>query len=283
MKKTDISLLICTIFTAVLMCSCKFNLSNSKYLERPDVYIESDHFEISGAYISTQTKSITIYRQNVSDRDDAEIERVAILYPDGAEETDNQTFKHKDYMVLVNDEYRYYLRFTDNNGVRNRTEWSAPKKITSGGVSNEADLRYDTKNLKYTYDPDTMVIKLPTGQDFDAPSASVITDIAQYNAALVFQYDDVIQSFAIDDTTNVNLKALLPTDFLYKDIKLLGIVGQKTEYNSKDAQLKKCIKWTKLSPLSIVNAAGNSLTTIRLDPKYGKEGTDYSTVSDNEN
>jgi len=282
MKKTEISLLICTLFTALLMCGCNFNLSDKKYLERPDVYVKDGYFDIRGAYISSQTKCITIYRQNVTDRDDAEIERVAILYPDGAEEKENQTFSHEDRMVVVNEKYRYYLRFTDINGIRNRTEWSEPKKLESGGVSNFSLLCYDTHNLKYTYYPDTMELKL-LGGTFDAPSATAIADIANYNAALVFQYDDVIQSFEIDETASVNLKALLPNDFLYKDITLLGIIGQKTVYNKKDTQVKDRIMWTPLSPLSIENEAGNKMDTIRLDPKYGQEGTDYSLISDNEN
>lgn len=282
MKKTKISLLMCTFFTAVLLCSCNFNLSDKKYLERPDVYVKDGYFDIRGAYISSQTKCITIYRQDVTDREDSEIERVAIIYPDGAEEKENQTFSHEDRMVVVNELYRYYLRFTDINGVRNRTEWSEPKKLTNGGVDNHSLLCYDTHNYRYTYYPDTMVIELLSG-DFDAPASSAITDIASYNAALVFQYDDVIQTFEIADTTNVNLKALLPNDFLYKEITLLGIVGQRTVYNSKDTQVKERIMWTPLSPLSIENQAGNKLETIRLDPKYGQEGTDYSLISDNEN
>ena len=281
MKKTEISLLICAFFTAVLLCSCNFNLSDKKYLERPDVYVKDGYFDIRGAYISSQTKCITIYRKDVTDREDSEIERVAIIYPDGAEEKENQTFSHEDRMVVVNELYRYYLRFTDINGVRNRTEWSEPKKLANGGVDNHSLLCYDTHNLRYTYSPDTMVIKLRTG-DFDAPAASAITDIAKYNASLVFQYDDVIQTFEIDDTTDVNLKALLPNDFLYKDITLLGIVGQKTVYNSKDTNVKERIMWTPLSPVAIENEAGNKLDTIKLEPKYGQEGTDYSLVSDNE-
>ena len=281
MKKTEISLLICAFFTAVLLCSCNFNLSDKKYLERPDVYIKDGYFDIRGAYISSQTKCITIYSQDLTDREDSEIERVAIIYPDGAEEKENQTFSHEDRMVVVNELYRYYLRFTDINGVRNRTEWSEPKKLASGGVDNHSLLCYDTHNLRYTFYPDTMVIKLRTG-DFDAPAASAITDIAKYNASLVFQYDDVIQTFEIDDTTDVNLKALLPNDFLYKDITLLGIVGQRTVYNSKDTNVKERIMWTPLSPVAIENEAGNKLDTIKLEPKYGQEGTDYSLVSDNE-
>ena len=282
MKKTEISLLICAFFTAVLLCSCNFNLSDNKYLERPDVYVENGYFGISGAYISSQTKCITIYRQNVTDREDSEIERVAILYPEGAEEKENQTFLHKDSMVVVNELYRYYLRFTDINGARNRTEWSEPKKLANGGVDNHSLLCYDTHNYKYTYYPDTMELKLSSGEDFDAPAASAISNIASYNAALVFQYDDVIQTFEIGDTANVNLKALLPNNFLYKPITLLGIVGQKTIYNSKDTQLKERIMWTPLSPVAIQNKVGKTLDTIELDPKFGNEGTDSSLISDNE-
>lgn len=283
MKKTELSLLICTFFISLLMCGCKFNLTNSKYLDRPDVLDQGDHFQIVVPKINKNTTSVTIYRKNVHEKEDSEIERVAILYPKGAEDTTDLNLYHDDYMVILDEEYRYFLRFTDDKGIRNRTEWSDAKKLTSGGASNKDQLLYDVNDLAYVWDPDTMIIKLPTGQDFTAPDNSVITDIASYKPALVFQRGETIQTFEVDDTKIVNLKALLPEDFLYVDISLLGIVGQKVKTNSEDANVKQSITWTRLAPVTIEDSVGIELSTIKLEPEHGEAGFDYSTTSDNEN
>lgn len=280
MKKTEISLLICAFFTAVFMCGCKFNLTNTKYLNRPDVRIHEGYFEIVAPYISNNTESITIYRQNVHESTESEIERVAILFPKGSDNPDDQTFYYEDERVLSEGEYRYYLRFKDTNGSRNRTEWTEKVKLERGGASNNSQLAYSVNDLRYEYDADTMIMKLPSGSDFSAPPATIITDIAAYKPALVFQTGDIIQVFEVDDTKNVNLKALLPEEFLYKDVYLLGVLGQKTENNSQDENVKKCISWTKLAPVTVKTPLDG---IIRLEPEYGKQGADYSTTSDNEN
>ena len=285
MKKTKISLLFCAFFTIILMCGCKFNLTDSKYLDRPDVNVFPGYFQIVGSYISNNTESITIYRQNirgVENLDNQEIERVAVLFPKGPDTTENQTFHYEDYCVLADGEYRYYVRFTDENGVRNRTEWTAALKLQSGGATNGNQIAYTVNDLKYNYDEQTMIMTLPSGSDFTAPdsSSSPIPHIGSYSPALVFQTGDVVQVFKITDTTNVPLKALLPESFLHKDIKLLGIVGQYTEVNKKDDTIVKQISWTNLTPVTIRNAREGF---IRLDPEHGEDGNDYSTISDNEN
>ena len=230
MKKTDLSLFICAFFAAILLCGCKFNLSNSKYLDRPDVLARDGYFEIIAPYISTNTESITIYRQNVHDRTDSEIERVAVVFPKGAEDSADQTMHYDDERVLAGQEYRYYIRFSDTNGIRNRTEWSEKKVLASGGASAKNQLAY-TVGTNYKYTPETMMLSLPSGSNFTAPDNSIITDITSYKPALVLQAKDKIQVFEVPegDTTSVNLKSLLPEDYLYTDVVLLGIVGQKTE------------------------------------------------------
>ena len=183
MKKTDLSLFICTLCAAIFLSGCKFNLSGSKYLDRPDVIERNGYFEIIAPYISSNTESITIYRQNVHDRTDTPVERVAIVFPKGIEDTSDQTLHYDDERVIVAQEYRYYLRFTDKNGIRNRTEWSEKKTLQTGAPS--ADKLAYKVNASYTYTPETMVLSLPSGTDFTAPDNSVIKDISEYKPALV--------------------------------------------------------------------------------------------------
>lgn len=284
-KNTNSSLIFSALFAFILAASfisCKFNLSESKYLDRPDVQIIGNCYQIRGSYISNSTESITIFRQNAHDKNNA-VERVAILFPKGDEDKNNQTFVYTDERVYIGGEYRYYVRFTDNKGVKNRTEWSDKKRINTGADA-VSKLSY-TITADYKYNPETMTLYLPAGaDDFTKPDNSVITDIAAYKPALVFQIKDTdtIQTFEVPEgvTTSVSLKALLPQEFLYKDLILLGIVGQKSVYNSKN--VLQSISWTNISSIRIVDVNDIKLSTIKLAPEYGSVGFDYSTTSDNE-
>ena len=291
MKKTEFSLFICAFFTVVLLSSCKFNLANSKYLDRPNVRRSQDGsaIEIYGPYVSSKCESVTIYRQ-LAGQKNAPIERVAVLYKAGQEKPEDTAFMYDDKMVKKGSEYHYYVRFTDTTGIKNRTEWSETVSLKDYGASlNPSDLAYtlsnpDNPNKMYKYNSETMTLTLWNSTDsFVAPNNSVITDISQYKPALVFQAGEKIEVFEIDDVTNVVLKSLLPSDFLYTDIKLLGIVGQKLKYNSKKPELLQSITWTNITSVPIVNNAGVVLQTIILAPQIGKDGFDYSTTSDNEN
>lgn len=289
MKKTDISLFICALSMAILFLGCKLDVSNTKYLDRPDVLERDGYFEIISPYISANTESITIYRQNVHNSEDSEIERVAILFPKGIEDSSDQTLHHDDRFVLANEEYRYYLRFTDKDGSKNRTEWSDKKVLPSGGAMSADKLAYTVTDKHYVYDAENMTLTLDGAGSLTAPSdTAVIADIASYNPALVFQAGEEIKVFEITTAAGsvnaVQLQNLLTKDFFYKDIRLLGILGQKTEKNSKDPDLKKTIMWTKLAPISVTDQTGKAKTEIKVEPPFGKEeGNDYSTTSDNEN
>ena len=289
MKKTYIShFIVLTLFAALFMSvfftGCDFNLGENKYLDRPDVTVDGNRFLITGSYISKTTTSITIYRQNVRDTGKP-IERVAVLFPDGDEDKKNQTYKYFDERIIVNQEYRYYVRFTDKNGERNRTEWS-DKKTARVGAASAALLTFNVNNNNYRFDEANMTLNLPENVTFTPPESTCITDISAYKPALVFQNGDIIQTFELPgtspaNTNHVSLRELLPQEFFNTDIVLLGIVGQKTEKNSSN--VLKSVSWTNIAPIKVTTPEGRALSSIRLNLEFGQAGIDYSTTSDNEN
>ena len=289
MKKTYIShfivlTLFAALFMSVFLTGCDFNLGENKYLDRPDVTVDGNRFLITGSYISKTTTSITIYRQNVRDTGKP-IERVAVLFPDGDEDKKNQTYKYFDERIIVNQEYRYYVRFTDKNGERNRTEWS-DKKTARVGAASAALLTFNVNNNNYRFDEANMTLNLPENVTFTPPESTCITDISAYKPALVFQNGDIIQTFELPgtspaNTNRVSLRELLPQEFFNTDIVLLGIVGQKTEKNSSN--VLKSVSWTNIAPIKVTTPEGRALSSIRLNLEFGQAGIDYSTTSDNEN
>ena len=292
MKKSNVSFFIfmmaAALFSLTALTGCKFNLTKNNYLARPDVEIKDKEISIRGAYESTKIEYITVYRQEVTDSGDAEILRIGVIFPAGFDK-ENQTYIFYDSNIFYGVKYHYYVRFTEQDGSKNRTEWSRPIQNTTTGVkdSGSSTYKYTAPAGNYTYDPALFTLKLPAGQDFTVPTAIDNYSAAEsgYKPALVFQHDDVIQVFEVEDPTDVNLKDLLPQDFLYVDVKLLGILGQRIEYSvpedGEDPELKY-ITWTELTPVKVENQVGNELKVFRLDPKHGNAGFDYSINSDNE-
>ena len=280
MKKTEISLFICALLSALMLFGCKWEVKDNKYLDRPDVVVDTDNkfFEIRGKFINSNTTSITFLRQNM-DSSEQEIERVAVIFPKNIEDTNDQTFSYKDEKVLTNKYYRYYLIFTNDDGTRNRTEWSDKKKITNGSAVSADQLKYDTSSSHYVFDNFT----LTAASAFDAPDNSVIEDINDYDPALVFAAGDRIQVFEISNITAVDLKSLLPEYYFGKQVKLLGIVGQRAIENSTSAEIKE-IRWTNIAPVTVKNSSGDTLEYLDLKQKFGTtDGYDYSLTSNNEN
>ena len=76
-------------------------------------------------------------------------------------------------------------------------------------------------------------------------------------------------------------------DFFYKDIKLVGIIGQKLVKGkiTEDAEEESLqyITWTPLASIKLKNETGVEISTFKLEPEHGDAGYDYSIASDNEN
>ena len=294
MKKTGISLIIFAILTAVIYFGCKLDLSEDNYLDRPDVEVDTDTgtYEIRGKFINSSTKSITIFRQDIQSSTNTPIERVAILFMEGLEDPDNQTFKYVDERVIANGEYRYYLIFENKDGTRNRTKWSEKKLLSTGGASDEDDIAYAVSSAHFVFDEDDLTLTLDDNGgsgSVTAPGNTVITDIDDYDTALVFQAGDRTQVFKLSGTNplanSIDLKSLLPEYYYNKEVTLLGIVGQKIETNSTNTEKLKCISWTKIAEIDVKNSSGDDCNPFTLELKFGKEkdAFDYSTNCDNEN
>ena len=130
MKKINKSLFILTaaFFSAALFCSCNWNLNQTSYLDRPDIDVEERGFLICGSHVNTDTEYINIYRQDVTDEGNTKIEPVAILFPKGNEDPNDQTFRYRDKNVKATHKYRYYVRFVTKDGEKNRTEYKRHKR-----------------------------------------------------------------------------------------------------------------------------------------------------------
>ena len=288
MKKINRSLFVLIIAAVCLsaLTGCNWNLSDTKYLERPDVELIDSGFRINGNYVSSEIDYINIYREDLQDAGKTKIERIAVLFPKGDPTPGNQNYFYIDKNIYKNHKYRYYVRFV-SKGEKNRTEWSEVKQHPNIGAESSASFAYNLNSGYYKYDKDSMTLAIQGAPDFTPPLSTVIDDIDKYKPALVFQAGDLIQAFELSDpntTKLVHLKTLLPQSFLNTDISLLGIVGQKKVENTsgKTTELQS-ITWTDIAKIAIKDGQNNTLSVIKIEMKYGDEGFDYSINSDNEN
>ena len=291
MKKNNKALIISALFAVVftlLASGCKFNLSESKYLKRPDVDCKDGYISVRGSYVNSQTTHISIYRQDITDPTPSEIERIALLYPAGFSKT-NQTYIFYDYNIFKDRKYHYYVRFVEENGAKNRTEWSEEimNNTTIPPSKDAVSYAYTIpEGADYTYTQSTMSLSLPPGKDFVRPTfLSQAEYDLQYVPALVMQANGKTQTFKVDDVTDITLKTIIPEEFFDTEITLLGIVGQHVEYVEGSTTELKQIVWTSLAPIKVLdeNPPRDPIPTFTVAREHGDEGYDYGIESDNEN
>lgn len=290
MKKTNKSLIISALFAVVftlLASGCKFNLSDSKYLNRPDVDFKDGYISVRGSYVNSKTTHISIYRQDITDPTPSEVERVALLYPAGFSKT-NQTYIYYDYNIFKGRKYHYYVRFVEENGAKNRTEWSEEIMNNEAVLPSKDSVSYAysiPEGADYTYTQSTMSLTLPSGKDFVKPTfISEAEYDVQYVPALVLQANGKVQTFKVADTTDIQLKTIIPNDFFDTEITLLGIVGQHVDYVEGSTTELKQIIWTSLAPVKVKDSKTNEyVATFTVAREHGEDGYDYGIESDNEN
>lgn len=287
MKKTSKSLILFSLAMALLsvtvLSACKMNITDNKFLTRPDVEIYGNSIVLHGSYVNSNTEYINVYRQDVTESKDSEIFRIGVIFPKGFNK-ENQTFSFYDENIYYGKKYRYYVRFVEKEGEKNRTDWSEEIQNTSDSLHTTADgsYGYSVGDGAYIYNPTTFT--LTTTASF-TPTSLIANYSTNYKPALIFKANDVIQTYEIEDLQSISLKELLPQSFYFADISLLGIVGQQKVYaeakEGEEPELKYII-WTPLTAIKVKNSTGNELKTFRIEPQYGESGFDYSIDSDNE-
>lgn len=281
MKKLTLSLFISLCF--IMLSGCNFNLSENKYLNKPDIEKYDNYLAISGAYLNDDTEYINIYRQDFStENQKAPIYNIAIIYSNSSKK---QTFLYKDYNIAWGKKYRYYIRFTDKDGSKNRTEWSDAIQNTNDSLKNLGTNSYQytiSSEAIYTYNNENFTLKLADGQEFLPPT---FEDYAvSYKPALVFQSGAKTLAFEVSDYKNIDLVKLFPADFYNNDVKLLGIIAQKKVYSEDKKPVLQNIVWTELQSLTVKGTSQNPVenNTFRIQANLTDNGFDYSSESDND-
>ena len=110
-----------------------------------------------------------------------------------------------DETIIKDAKYRYYVRFADSKGNRNRTEWSEEISNPNSTYTDAIKFKYSFDGTAcYLYDKTSKQLTFMVGDtetDFTSPYVTKpeITDFdTLYKTAIVFKTGDIIKVFDIE-------------------------------------------------------------------------------------
>lgn len=278
MKKGSSIFYISLALLSIAFLSCKIKMEEEELYDKPGVNVTSNQLTIIIPHVSNDIKYVNIYRR---DKKQDEIVNIGIVYNPQALQEKN--YVYIDSLITKRHSYDYRVRY-NIGGSYHYSEWS-----DSVYIENDYSIGYD-ESTSLTYRANgASIIYEPTDYSLNFDGTILPPEIpnfaSNYKPMLIIQSDKYTQAFDIpagcmDATSNnrkIALRSLLPTNFLDTNIKIQGIVAQKTEYDDPnkletERQLKTII-WTAPTTLELIGVG--SAKTINIPSQTGTAGLDY--------
>ncbi len=285
MKKGTSFILLFAAILGITFSSCKLKVEDENLYDKPAVSITKDQVTVVISRVSVDTKYINIYRR---DKQNDEVYNIGILFHPEALLEDNKNYIYVDSLVKENHSYDYRVRYRINDEYF-YSEWSNKIEVTSENNAYEesVNLTYQANGATLIYEKTDFTLKIDgnmTAPDFPEFSTE------NYKPMLIFKSDKLTQAFeiaSIADDTIIELRGLLPSEFLDTNISILGIVAQKIIYDDDtfeddadgdgiedNKKAKKTIVWSEPTELDLIGAGSSK--TIYIPSQSGTAGLDYS-------
>lgn len=228
----------------ILFFGCNFTYEPGSFTTEPTVNFNDNSKDKSIAIsipkkINT-AKYINIYRQDVTDdSEESEIENIGILYPKFAT-TSGSAYIFYDSYITKNHKYKYRIRYADSDEYI-FSHWSKEIKAQDG-YEEDTVLAYTIPSTaKFNYDNDSFTLKI---NGTITPPADIENFDTKFKPMIIIKSNDKTQAFPITSTqdgTTIQLRGLLSSDFLDKNITIIGIVPQENIYVKDSADKEKTI------------------------------------------
>ena len=273
-------------FISSIFLGCKdIRLEDSTKTAAPIVKASKKGIILSIPQNTTGTKSISIYRYDVTDEDEEpEYFKLAILFPKNYIINSTQkgnSFLYEDLYVLKDHSYKYCVKYYETNTsiISNTSE--KIKAPSDCDYDDNTNFSYDTLSSQYSYDKTNESIKLTA--TIKIPTGSPLKD---FNPMLAVSNGSEISLFALPDLKaagEVYLTNLFTDAYLNTPVQILGIVGQKPEYApaEKEEDENKKIQnytWSVLSKIDIYSVEDAEViedSTITVETQTGTESFGY--------
>ena len=283
MKKGTSFILFFAAILGITFSSCKLKIEDESLYDKPAVSITKDQVTVVISRVSVDTKYINIYRR---DKQNDEVYNIGILFHPEALLEDNKNYIYVDSLVKENHSYDYRVRYRINDEYF-YSEWSNKIEVTSENNAYEesVNLTYQANGATLIYEKTDFTLKIDgnmTAPDFPEFSTE------NYKPMLIFKSDKLTQAFeiaSIADDTIIELRGLLPSEFLDTNISILGIVAQKIIYDDDtfeddadgdgiedNKKAKKTIVWSEPTELDLIGAGSSK--TIYIPSQSGTAGLD---------
>ena len=269
-----ISALLCF---SLLGCKLKVEEEKEELVQKPDIDISNKQVTLIIPKINSSTNYINIYRKDSAGKD----EIIGLIFPKDLSSNDS-TYRFIDELVYENEKYQYKTRYKDSEGFH-YSDWSNEIKIEGidDDFSSSDHLTYKVESgtkLKFSATDYTLKV------DGTITAPSAISDFASaYTPSLIIKASDKTQVFEVstdflEGTEEISLRGLLPSDFMDRDIQILGLLAQKKVFdnpNETDEKKKriKFIRWTSLESIKVQGKADNILN---IPSQSGAAGFDYT-------
>lgn len=289
MKKGTSFFYISLALLTITLFSCKLKMEEEDLYDKPGVNYTHNQITVIIPLVSKDTKYINVYRR---DKQNDNVINIGVLYHPQALENDGKNYCYIDSLITKTHSYEYRVRYYID-GQYYYSEWSDTIYIETdyNAYEESAVLKYKENGAYLSYERTDYTLSF-TGSLLIPDFPEYTTD--HYKPMLIVQNDKLTQAFeirAITDGTTIELRSMLPSDFLDTDITIKGIVAQKTIYsddttdelenndsngdNQPDKEkLKKAIIWTEPVELNLVGAG--SAKKINIPSQTGSSGLDIS-------
>ena len=291
MKKRTSFFYISLALLAITIFSCKLKMEEEDLYDKPGVNVTNNQITLIIPMVSKETKYINVYRK---DKQNDDIINIGALYHPQALENDGKNYCYIDSLITKKHSYEYRVRYYID-GEYYYSEWSDSIYIENDYNAYDEDvvLKYKANGATFIYEPTNYTLSFDGA--VQKPDFSEY-DSDHYKPMLIVQSSKYTQAFELT-TDNIKgirpieLRSTLPADFLDTDIKIKGIVAQKTIYadgttdiledndNDNDGEpdkekLKKTVIWTE--PLVLDLWGAGSSKVINIPSQTGSSGLDIS-------
>ena len=289
MKKGTSFFYISLALLTITFFSCKLKMEEEDLYDKPGVNVTNNQITLIIPKISTDTKYINVYRR---DKQNDNVVNIGVLYHPEALENDGKNYCYIDSLITKTHSYDYRVRYLID-GEYYYSEWSDIIYIENNynAYAENYVLKYKENSAHLEYERTDYTLSF-SGSLLAPDFAEYSTE--HYKPMLIVQNEKLTQAFeirAITDGTVIELRSLLPADFLDTDITIKGIVAQKTIYSDDTTdelenndtnndgtpdkeKMKKVIIWTEPVELNLVGAG--SAKIINIPSQTGTSGLDIS-------
>lgn len=299
MKKITSLLLIAVTLFLILTSFIGCDIFNGEDFEdnRPDIENTATGIKISPKRLNDDTEYINIYRREYLGEKDGKpsygpVYNIGLLYPSEFDKN-NASYMYEDLYVVAGKSYEYRARYYDSFEEDYYTSPWTEAFTTLCGKSFDSDLIFSAGQAFLAFEespyPNIKLCNSNTITNFDTLKAE------GFSLALALSTDVETQIFKLEDQfisgdVSLNLLTFLPVDFYkkgeeFKDITVVGLVGQKIETNKVEndqgieIEKNKRIYWTLPVAISVVQGS-QPCTSFKVETHSGENGFDFSIPTD---